>query len=339
MINNGKILITGGAGYIGSHTIVDLLENDFEIISIDNFSNSYPSALENLKKLTGKKIINYNLDLTNLSELKKVFEKHQDISGIIHFAAFKYINESVEDPIKYYRNNMNSLYNLLDCCKEYNISNFVFSSSCSVYGNAEKLPVDENTPLCISESPYAETKVMAERVLEDFAKVNRIKVSLLRYFNPIGAHKSGLIGENPKGMPENVMPRITGTVLGEFEEFKVFGNDYNTKDGTCVRDYIHVSDIAHGHTLALNWLFEKAKNGCEIFNMGSGTGVTVLELIKAFEKGSGQKLNYTLTDRRPGDVIAIYANNNKAKTVLNWNPKFNTEEMMESAWLWETRER
>lgn len=334
-----KILITGGAGYIGSHTIVDLLGNNYEIISIDNFSNSFPSALENLEKLTGKKIHNYNVDLTNLAELKTVFNKHPDISGIIHFAALKYVNESVEEPLKYYQNNMNSLFNLLACCKEFKIENFVFSSSCSVYGNAKKLPVDENTPLCVSESPYAETKVMAERVLQDFARVNPFKVSLLRYFNPIGAHKSGLIGENPKGIPQNVVPRITGTALGEFKEFKVFGTDYDTKDGTCVRDYVHVSDIAQGHTLALNWLFEKAKNGCEVFNMGSGTGVTVLELIKAFEDGSGQKLNYTLTDRRQGDVIAVYADNTKAKTVLNWKPQFSIEEMMKSAWLWETREK
>lgn len=333
-----KILITGGAGYIGSHTIADLIENGFEVISIDNFSNSFPSSFDNLEKLTGKKIKNYNIDLCNFGDVRKVFQENNDISGIIHFAALKYINESVEEPIKYYRNNLDSLFNLLDCCKEFKIENFVFSSSCSVYGNAEKLPVDENTPLCISESPYAETKVMAERILQDYTKVNPLKVTLLRYFNPIGAHESGLIGETPMGIPQNVVPRITGTVLGQFEEFKVFGTDYNTKDGTCVRDYIHVSDIAHGHTLAVEWSAKEGKQGCEIFNMGSGNGVSVLELIKAFEIGSGEKLKYSLTDRRPGDVIAIYANNNKAKTILGWNPKYSTEEMMRSAWLWETRD-
>jgi len=332
-----KILVTGGAGYIGSHTIADLVENDYEIISIDNFSNSFPETFDNLEQLTGKKIKNYNIDLGDFNAVRNVFLEHKDISGIIHFAALKYINESVDEPIKYYRNNMTSLFNLLDCCKEFSVNNFVFSSSCSVYGNAEKLPVDENTPLCISESPYAETKVMAERVLQDFTKVNSLKVTLLRYFNPIGAHKSGLIGESPKGMPQNVVPRITGTVLGKYKEFSVFGTDYDTKDGTCVRDYIHVSDIAHGHTLALNWLATKGKQACEIFNMGSGNGVSVLELTNAFEKGSGQKLHYLLTDRRPGDVVAIYANNTKAKTILGWNPKFSVEEMMRSAWQWEIR--
>lgn len=332
-----KILVTGGAGYIGSHTIIDLLENNYSVISIDNFSNSYPITFERIKEISNKSIENYNIDLCDLKKLRKVFLEHNDISGIIHFAALKYINESVEEPINYYRNNMLSLFNLLDCCKEFNIENFVFSSSCSVYGNAEKLPVDENSPLCISESPYAETKVMAERVLQDFTKVNPLKVALLRYFNPIGAHESGLIGENPKVTPQNVVPRLTGTVLGEFKEFKVFGTDYDTKDGSCVRDYIHVSDIANGHTLALDWLSKKGKQGCEIYNMGSGNGVSVLELIKAFEIGSKQKLNYILTDRRPGDVVAVYANNNKAKSELGWKPKYSLKDMMKTAWVWETR--
>lgn len=333
-----KILVTGGAGFIGSHTIVDLIENGFEVVSIDNFSNSYPSSLEGIQKITEIKVQNYNIDLSDFEKVENVFKEHNDISGIIHFAALKYINESVDEPIKYYRNNLNSLFNLLDCCKKYNVENFVFSSSCSVYGNAEKLPVDENSPQCVSESPYAETKVIAERVLQDFTKVNKLKVTLLRYFNPIGAHKSGFIGENPKGVPQNIVPRITGTVLGKYKEFKVFGTDYDTKDGTCIRDYIHVSDIANGHTLALKWSAKNGKQGCEIFNMGSGNGVSVKELIYAFEKGSNEKLNYTLTDRRPGDVVAIYANNNKAKTILGWNPKYSVLEMMRSSWLWENRD-
>jgi len=330
-----KILVTGGAGYIGSHTIVDLIENGFDVISVDNFSNSYPSSLEGVKKISGKTIKNYNIDLANIIDVEKIFQDNKDIDGIIHFAAYKYVNESVDEPIEYYRNNIVSLLNLLDCCKKYNVKNLVFSSSCSVYGNAKKLPVDENTALCISESPYAETKVMAERILQDFTKVNTLKVALLRYFNPIGAHKSGFIGENPKGIPQNVVPRITGTVLGQFKEFKIFGTDYNTKDGTCIRDYIHVSDIANGHTLALQWLNKKEKQGCEIFNMGSGNGVSVLELINAFEKGSGKKLNYTLENRRQGDVVEIYANNNKAREILGWNPQFTVEDMMKSAWYWE----
>ncbi len=332
-----KILVTGGAGYIGSHTIVDLIQNGFEVISIDNYSNSYPSSFDHIEKIVSKKTKNYNIDLCNLENVKTVFKENKDIEGVIHFAALKYINESVDEPIKYYRNNIDSLLNLLDCCKEFNVKNLVFSSSCSVYGNAEILPVDENTPLCISESPYAETKVMAERILQDFTKVNSLNVTLLRYFNPIGAHESGLIGENPKGIPQNVVPRITGTALGKYDAFKIWGTDYDTVDGTCVRDYIHVSDIAHGHTLAINWLQKEGKQGCEIFNMGSGNGVSVLELIAAFEKGSEKKLDYNLAERRPGDVIAIYANNNKARTILGWNPKYTTEDMMRSAWLWETR--
>ena len=329
-----KILVTGGCGYIGSHTIIDLIENGFEIISIDNFSNSYPDVLVNLKEITGKTIKNYNIDLCNLNALKEVFKENTDIDGIIHFAALKAVGESVENPILYYRNNLDSLFNLLDCCSEFQIKNFVFSSSCSVYGNAKKLPVDEFTPLVVSESPYAETKVMAERIISDYAKVNSFNTALLRYFNPIGAHPSGLIGENQKGAPQNIVPRITGTALGEFSEFKIFGNDYLTKDGTCVRDYIHVSDIAHGHTLAIEWLFEQTTEVVEVFNMGSGNGVSVLEMVKAFEESTGEKLNYSFEEKRAGDVIAIYANNNKAKSILGWQPKKDLNEMMSSAWNW-----
>lgn len=329
-----KILVTGGCGYIGSHTIIDLIENGFELISIDNFSNSYADVLVNLKKITGKTIKNYNIDLCNLNALKEVFKENTDIDGIIHFAALKAVGESVENPILYYRNNIDSLLNLLDCCSEFQIKNFVFSSSCSVYGNAEKLPVDEFSALTVSESPYAETKVMAERIISDFANVNSFNCALLRYFNPIGAHESGFIGENQKGLPQNIVPRITGTALGEFSEFKIFGNNYPTIDGTCVRDYIHVSDIAHGHTLAIKWLFEQTTDVVEVFNMGSGNGVSVLEMVLAFEKSTGQKLNYSFEEKRAGDVIAIFANNDKAKKILGWQPKKDLNEMMSSAWNW-----
>lgn len=329
-----KILVTGGCGYIGSHTIIDLIENGFEIISIDNFSNSYPDVLDNLKEITGKTIKNYNIDLCDLNALKEVFKANKDIMGIIHFAALKAVGESVENPILYYRNNLDSLLNLLDCCTEFKIKNFVFSSSCSVYGNAKNLPVDELTPLLQSESPYAETKVMAERIISDHAKVNPFNTVMLRYFNPIGAHESGLIGENQKRVPQNIVPRITGTVLGDFPEFTIFGNDYPTKDGTCLRDYIHVSDIAHGHTLALKWLFKQTTGVYEVFNMGSGNGFTVLEIVHAFENSTGQKLNYSIEKKRAGDVAAIYSNNDKAKNILGWLPKKDLNEMMSSAWNW-----
>eukprot|EP00095_Tigriopus_kingsejongensis_P006500 maker-scaffold2766_size12503-snap-gene-0.0 protein:Tk06500 transcript:maker-scaffold2766_size12503-snap-gene-0.0-mRNA-1 annotation:"UDP-galactose-4-epimerase" len=273
-----------------------------------------------------------------LDKLEAFFEEEKNISGIIHFAAFKAVNESVEEPLKYYQNNIIGLLNMLACCKKFEVKNFVFSSSCSVYGNAKNLPVSEKTTLAVSESPYAETKVMAERIIRDFTKVNNINIVLLRYFNPIGAHKSNLIGEKSKCEPQNVIPRITLTALGKHDSFKVYGSDYDTKDGTCVRDYIHVSDIAHGHTLSLKWLFEETKNNiCEVFNLGSGTGTSVLELITAFEKSTGQKLNYTLENRRPGDVVAIYANNDKAKNILAWKTKFGIEEMMQSAWNWDLK--
>lgn len=329
-----KILVTGGCGYIGSHTIVDLIENGYEIVSIDNFSNSFPETINNIFQITGVKITNYNIDLCSLENLKPVFEQHKDLDGIIHFAALKAVGESVEEPLKYYKNNILGLLNLLECCKIFQISNFVFSSSCSVYGNTKKLPVEENTALAVSESPYAETKVMAERIIIDFAKTTPFKVSLLRYFNPIGAHKSGFIGEHSKTEPLNLMPRITGTALGKYDSFKVFGTTYSTRDGSCIRDYIHVSDIAHGHTLALKYLFEQEDSLVEVFNMGSGNGVSVLEMIAAFEAGTKEKLNYSIEAKRAGDVVAIYANNDKAKKLLGWQPKQSLENMMITAWNW-----
>lgn len=333
-----KIIVTGGCGYIGSHTLVSLIENDFEVISIDNLSNSYKTALDGIFKITGKKVQNYNIDLCDKEATFKVFEEHKDAIGVIHFAAKKYVNESVEKPLLYYTNNIDSLANVLDACQQFEINNFVFSSSCSVYGNAEKLPVDENCPLAKPESPYANTKVIGEQIVNDVVNISNIKASLLRYFNPAGAHKSGYIGENPRVQPQNIVPRITGTALGQYEKFSVAGADYPTRDGTCIRDYIHVSDIANAHVQALNWLINQQKlNKAEVFNLGTGNGVSVLEMITAFEKANSLKLNYTLEARRPGDVVAIYADNTKAKKILNWNPIATVEQMMKSAYEWDKK--
>lgn len=332
-----KILVTGAAGYIGSHTLVDLIDNGFDVVSVDNLSNSFESALQGVEKITGKKVKHYTVDLLNIDGLCQIFEENL-FEGIIHFAAKKYVNESVEKPLEYYENNVVGLLNVLKCCKEFKVQNFVFSSSCSVYGNAEKLPVDESCPLAKSESPYAETKVMGERILQDFAKDYPIKITLLRYFNPAGAHPSGLIGEKPKQEPQNIVPRITGTALGKYKEFLIAGKDYPTKDGTCVRDYIHVCDIAHAHTLAVQWLSKQTENHLvEIFNLGTGNGVSVLEMVNAFEQANELSLNYGFSERRQGDVVAIYADNTKAKNRLKWNTKYSIQDMMKSAFAWDKK--
>lgn len=333
-----KIIVTGGCGYIGSHTLVSLIESGFDVVSIDNLSNSYETALDGVYKITGKKVNNYNIDLCNKEATLNVFEQHKDAVGVIHFAAKKYVNESVEKPLLYYRNNIDSLANVLEACQKFGVNNFVFSSSCSVYGNAEKLPVDENCPLAKPESPYANTKVIGEQIVNDVVGVSDIKATLLRYFNPAGAHQSGCIGEKPRVQPQNIVPRITGTALGKYEKFSVAGTDYPTRDGTCIRDYIHVSDIANAHVQALNCLLnQQEQTEAEVFNLGTGNGVSVLEMIKAFEKANELKLNYTLEARRSGDVVAIYADNTKAKNILNWNPKITVEQMMKSAYEWDKK--
>ncbi len=333
-----KILVSGGSGYIGSHTIVDLLENGFEVISVDNNSRSHPRMLEGVKKITGKTIKNYKVDLCNYDDTFAVFQENEDITGIIHFAAFKSVAESVEQPLMYFENNLSSLINLLKCVQEFNVPYFVFSSSCTVYGNADEIPVTESTSPKPAESPYGYTKQMGEQIINEFAKANTAKCILLRYFNPVGAHPSGLIGELPVGKPENLVPAITQTAIGKLSKMHVWGTDYPTRDGSCIRDYIHVSDIAHAHTLALQFLLErKSPKKCEVFNLGTGNGVTVLEAIKAFEKVTGVKLNYSLGARRAGDVIAIYANNDLARELLGWIPKYSLEDMMETAWKWEQK--
>lgn len=333
-----KILVTGGCGYIGSHTIVDLVENGFEVISVDNNSRSTPRILEGLEKIVGKKVKNYRVDLCNFDDTYAIFQENEDIAGIIHFAAFKSVSESVEQPLLYFENNITSLINLLKCVQEFNIPHFVFSSSCTVYGNPDKIPVTESTPPKPAESPYGYTKQMGEQIINEFSKANNTQCVLLRYFNPVGAHPTALIGELPIGKPANLVPAITQTAIGKLPVMTVYGTDYATRDGSCLRDFIHVCDIAHAHTLSMQYLFAgKSSKRCEVFNLGTGNGVTVLEAIRAFEKVSKTKLNYTLGPRRPGDVIAIYANNDHAKNTLGWEIKFGLEEMMATAWRWEQK--
>jgi UDP-glucose 4-epimerase len=332
-----KILVTGATGYIGSHTVVDLLQHGFEVISVDNHINSTKAVLEGIRKITGVRVKHYNVDICDRKKLTSVFEKNADIKGIIHFAALKNVGESVENPLDYYENNVLGLVNILRLSQQYGIKHFIFSSSCSVYGNAEILPVDENTPFAKAESPYAFTKVIGERVVSDFVVANpSFNAVLLRYFNPAGAHPSNNIGESSPKML-NLVPIITATGAGKRSALKVFGSDYDTRDGSCVRDYIHVCDLAHGHTLALQKSLEKELPSLEVINFGSGNGVTVLEAIRAFENVSGQKLNYEIVDRRAGDVVSIYANNDKAKTVLGWLPIYTIEDIMQTAWAWECK--
>ena len=333
-----KILVTGGCGYIGSHTIVDLIENGYEVISVDNNSRSNANVLKGIEQITGKKVKNYKVDLCNFDDTFAIFQENEDITGIIHFAAYKSVAESVEQPLLYFENNLTSLINLLKCVQEFKTPHFVFSSSCTIYGNPDKIPVTENTPQKSAESPYGSTKQMGEQIVNDFAKSSGTQSILLRYFNPAGAHPSAAIGEMPVGKPQNLVPAITQTAIGRIPKMFVHGNDYPTRDGSCIRDYIHVCDIANAHTLSLKYLEQGKNTGlCEVFNLGTGNGVSVLEAIHAFEKVNGVKLNYEIGPHRPGDVVAVYANNDLAKNLLGWNPKFSLEEMMATAWNWELR--
>jgi UDP-glucose 4-epimerase len=334
-----QILVTGGCGYIGAHTIVDLIENGYKVISVDNNSRSHASILEGIKKITGITVKNYKVDLCNFDETHAIFQENDSIDGIIHFAAYKAVGESVENPLDYYTNNLNSLINILRCATEFKIKNFVFSSSCTVYGNPTVIPVTENSPLQPAASPYGATKQMGEEIVKHaVAASTKMNASLLRYFNPVGAHASIAIGEISIGKPQNLVPAITQTAIGKLPQMKVWGSNYNTKDGTCIRDYIHVCDIAHAHTLAIKKLEKNTTNkSCDIYNLGSGNGFSVLELIKTFEKVSGVTLNYVLAEKRAGDVEAIYANNEKANKELNWYPKYDAEVMMQSAWEWEKK--
>ena len=331
-----KILVTGGCGYIGSHTIVDLLANGFDVISIDNFSRSSNYAVAAIEKITGKRIKNYEVDLKNFDDTLAVFQENPDIAGIIHFAAYKAVGESVEKPLDYYVNNISSLVHLLQMAVIYNAPQFIFSSSCTVYGNPDVSPVTENSEVKKAESPYGATKQMGEEILQNIAAAGGANVILLRYFNPVGAHPSALIGELPIGRPQNLVPAITQTAIGKLPTMMVYGNDYPTRDGSCIRDYIHVCDIASAHTLALQYLLaDKNAEACEVFNLGTGNGISVLEAIQTFEAVSGTKLNYEIGPRRAGDIVAIYANNEKAISKLGWKIHYSIDDMMRTAWAWE----
>ena len=332
-----KILVTGGTGYIGSHTAVELIAEGFDVVIIDNLYNSEAEVADGIKMISGVKPQLEVLDICDRSKLDVFFEKHHDIAAVIHFAAYKAVGESVRKPLEYYHNNLMSLINLLGAMKKFNINGLVFSSSCTVYGQPEVLPVNELTPWQPAQSPYGNTKQIGEEILMDTTRADEnIKAIALRYFNPIGAHPSGLIGELPRGVPENLVPYITQTAYGLRDELKVFGNDFNTPDGYCVRDYLHVVDLAKAHVVAVKRLLEgKTKSSYEVFNLGTGTGVSVLEAIQSFERATGVKLKYKVTGRRPGDVEKIWADPSLANTELGWKTVSSLDESMLTAWNWE----
>ena len=335
-----KILVTGGLGFIGSHTVVELQNEGFEVVAIDNLSNSSIEVLDGIEKITGKKPIFEKIDLREKSAVQNFFKKHQDIIGVIHFAASKAVGESVENPLLYYENNINSLVYLLQELANLPQANFIFSSSCTVYGQAEKMPITEDASVQPANSPYGNTKQIGEEIINDVAKVTNINAVLLRYFNPIGSHSSAEIGELPIGTPQNLVPFITQTAYGLRKELSVYGNDYPTPDGTCIRDYIHVVDLAKAHVVALQRLLNKQNlEKVETFNLGTGKGSSVLEVITAFEKVSGQKLPYKIVGRRQGDVISAYANTDKANKVLGWKALSNLEDALFAAWQWEKKLR
>ncbi len=336
-----KILVTGGTGYIGSHTVVELQESGYEVIVVDNLSNSSIDVLDNIEKISGIKPVFEQFDLADAVKTDDFFSRNSDIDAIIHFAASKAVGESVEKPLLYYRNNLVSLMNLLDCQLKYNVPNIVFSSSCTVYGQPDVLPVTEETPRKDAESPYGNTKRVNEDILKDTIAANPVlKGIALRYFNPIGAHPSALIGELPLGVPQNLVPFITQTAAGLRDELKVFGDDYDTVDGSAVRDYINVVDLAKAHVVAIERLLgNKNKKNYEIFNLGTGNGASVLEIVNGFEKATGVKLNYKIVDRRAGDIEKIWADTTFANQELGWKAEKGLEETLLSAWNWEKRVR
>lgn len=337
MQNNQYILVTGGAGYIGSHTIVELIENGYTPIIADDLRNANEIVLKNLETLVGQSITIYKIDVCIEDQLSPLFEKY-NFKGIIHFAADKAVGESVENPLKYYHNNIGGLVNVLKLAYKFKVVNFVFSSSCTVYGEPHEIKeVSETTKLSKANSPYGSTKLICEQIIDDFTNVNKdFSCIALRYFNPIGAHPSSLIGEFPLGKPNNLLPYITQTAIGKLEKLTVFGNNYPTPDGTCIRDYIHVCDLANAHVKAIDFL--KTQNGCnEKINIGTGKGSSVLEVINCFEKISNQKLNWQFGERRAGDVVEIFANAEKSSKVLNWKPRYNLEDAVKHAWSWENK--
>ncbi len=335
-----KIVVTGGLGFIGSHTVVELQNEGFEVIAIDNLSNSSESVLDGIFNITGKKPIFEKMDLRDKASVQDFFKKHNDVAGVIHFAASKAVGESVGNPLLYYENNINALVYILQELTALPSANFIFSSSCTVYGQAEKMPITEDAPVQQAMSPYGNTKQIGEEIITDTAKVSSLNSILLRYFNPIGSHPTAEIGELPLGVPQNLVPFITQTAIGLREKLSVFGSDYPTIDGTAVRDYIHVVDLAKAHVIALKRLLNKQNlEKVETFNLGTGTGSSVLEVINAFEKVSGQKLNYQIVDRREGDITEAYANTHKANTILGWKAQSSLEDSLESAWKWEQKIR
>lgn len=336
-----QILVTGGTGFIGSHTVVELINEGFETIIIDNLSNSSEDVLSGIKQITGVKPIFEKFDLTDQEKVFDFFKKYPNIDSIIHFAASKAVGESVQKPLLYYRNNLVGLINILSAMKEFNVPNLVFSSSCTVYGEPDELPVTENSPIKTAGSPYGNTKQISEEIIRDTLNVSpELKAICLRYFNPIGAHPSTLIGELPLGVPANLVPFITQTAAGLREKLSIFGSDYDTSDGTCVRDYIHVVDLAKAHVHAIKRMIDdKNKSNCEFFNIGTGNGLSVLELVNAFQKVNNVKVNYQIVDRRPGDVVAVYADTSLANNELGWKAESTIEETLASAWEWEKKIR
>jgi len=336
-----KILVTGGMGFIGSHTVVELQNEGFDVVIIDDLSNSTEKVLDGIVAITGKKPIFEKFDLKEKSKVQDFFKRHQDIAGVIHFAASKAVGESVEKPLLYYENNIGTLVYLLQELSKLEKSSFIFSSSCTVYGQADVMPITEDAPVKEAESPYGNTKQMGEEIIRDTCKVEpKISAIALRYFNPMGAHPSAEIGELPIGVPQNLMPYVTQTGIGIREQLSVFGGDYPTEDGTCIRDYIHVVDLAKAHVIALQRLLNKKNDAnYEVFNVGTGTGSSVLEAIHSFERVSGKKLNYKIVDRRAGDITTAYADTTKANTVLGWKAKSTLDEAMKSAWDWEQKIR
>ncbi len=331
-----KILVTGGTGYIGSHTAVELQNSGHEVIIVDNLSNSDKNVLDSIVKISGIRPEFEEFDLSDQAKTTDFFKRHNDIEGIIHFAAYKAVGESVEKPLMYYRNNIFSLVNILQGMKDNEIENFVFSSSCTVYGQPEQLPVTENAPVQKAESPYGNTKQISEEIISDTVKASKLKGIALRYFNPIGAHESAIIGELPIGVPNNLMPFITQTAIGIREFLRVFGDDYNTPDGTAIRDYIHVVDLAKAHVIAVERMVNnKMKKDFEVFNLGTGNGYSVLEVIQSFEHSTGEKLKYKIVDRRAGDVEQVWADTKFANEELGWKAEKGIDEMTRSAWEWE----
>ena len=329
------ILVTGGLGYIGSHTVVELLNNNFDVVIIDDLSNSEKFILENIEEVSGKKPVLYPFDLKRKELLKQVFEAH-NIEGCIHFAAYKAVGESQVKPIDYYENNLFSLINLLQEMKERNVSNFIFSSSCTVYGQADKMPIDEETELKLPESSYGKTKQMGEEILKDFATAHHKKVTLLRYFNPIGAHPSAKLGELPIGIPNNLVPYVMQTAAGIREKLSVWGNDYPTEDGTAIRDYIYVVDLAKAHVKALQKLINESSDTLvDVYNLGTGKGSSVLEVVQAFEKANNVVVPYQICDRRAGDITIAFANADKAEKELGWKAETSLEEALRTTWEWQ----